>query len=436
MSDRWLYPWALGSVAFGGASLLVPLYIVELGASPVQLGVLASTAAIVGAPGSILFGRLADRVHNRRPLVLVTLLTVAASLAVIPLLSRITAVIVANAALWLVVASVAPVVTMIVVDATPEATWPTRIGRLNALQGYGWAGGLVVGTVWPLAAGPFLPEETALRGLFWLLAVAAAASAVSTHRALPEPDAHVTDRPQIRRIARITTRSRRGIRGATTVFSPSRLYWSTRTFSFDRLREEINPALGTYLVAATLFLTGSAAFWAPLPLLFSEAAFGSAEIFALYLVASLGSAVLYEPAGRLASRYDVRHLQAGALTVRAVFLPAIVLAAGVGSLLAGLGLVGVGMAVIGGTWGFMAVLGTAIVTRLAPPAIRGEILGIHAALGAVAGGIGGVLGGWTATFGYLVAFAVAGGLVLAGAVLVFSIRSLSGDSTERAQSSR
>ncbi|MFB6129049.1 MAG: MFS transporter [Halorhabdus sp.] len=144
MTDRWLYPWALGSVAFGGASLLVPLYIVQLGASPVQLGLLASTAALVGAPGSILFGRLADRVDNRRPLVGLTLLTVAGSLAAIPLLSDITTIIAANAALWLVVASVVPVVTMIVVDATPESAWTRRIGRLNAFQGYGWAGGLVL----------------------------------------------------------------------------------------------------------------------------------------------------------------------------------------------------------------------------------------------------------------------------------------------------
>ncbi|WP_136686681.1 MFS transporter [Halorhabdus amylolytica] len=430
MTDRWLYPWALGSVAFGGASLLVPLYIVQLGASPVQLGLLASTAAIVGAPGSILFGRLADRVDNRRPLVGLTLAIVAISLVAIPFSSDITTIIVANAALWLVVASVAPVVTMIVVDATPESVWTERIGRLNAFQGYGWAGGLVLGTVWPIVTGQFLSTGTALRALFWLFSVTAAVSAAGTLRTLPTPDRHVTRRPQIRRIARIATASRRGIRGATTAFSPNRLYWSTRTFRLDRLRGSVDPALVMYLVATALFLTGSAAFWAPLPLLLSESAFGSAEIFALYLVASLGSAVLYEPAGRLASRYDIRRLQAGALTARAVFLPAIVLATGIGSFLFGIGLVGIGMAVIGGTWGFMAVLGATIVTRLAPPQIRGEILGIHAALGAVAGSIGGLLGGWIATFGYLAAFTVAGGLVLAGAVLVLSLRSLSHDTAK------
>ncbi|ELY71016.1 major facilitator superfamily protein [Natrinema versiforme JCM 10478] len=45
----------------------MPLYIVLLGASPVHLGVLAATAASIGAPGAIVFGRVANRVDRRRP---------------------------------------------------------------------------------------------------------------------------------------------------------------------------------------------------------------------------------------------------------------------------------------------------------------------------------------------------------------------------------
>ena len=431
MDDRWLYPWALGSVAFGGASLLVPLYAVQLGASAVQLGLLASAAAIAGAPGAIVFGRLADRVASRRPLVLGTLGVVAACLAVIPFLGSVTAIIITNAVLWLVIAAVAPVVTMIVVDAAPEPTWAGRIGRLNKFQGYGWAGGLLIGTVWPAFVGQFVDAETGTRTLFWTLAAAGLLSAVGTAWTLPDPDRHVTNTGRIERVGRLLTTSRRGIRGATVVFAPNRLYWSTRTFRPGRLRQRFTPALATYLLAAGLFLTGSAAFWAPLPLVLTDVEFDSGMVFALYLLASLGSAVLYEPAGRLAERFDLRRLQTGALVVRAIGLPAVALAAAVGAFALRLGLVGVALTIVGATWGVMAVVGTAIVTRLAPPGIRGEVLGIHAALGAVAGAIGGVLGGWVAEFGYLPAFVVAGGLVLAGGGLVYSLRSLAEDAPER-----
>lgn len=428
MTDRWLYAWGLGSIAFGGASLLVPLYIVQLGASPVELGVLAATAAVIGAPGAILFGRLADRVGHRRQLVVGTLATVAIALASIPLLTSVVAVIVANAALWMVVASVAPVLTMLIVDDAPESAWSERIGLLNKYQGYGWAGGLVLGTVWPLVGTRLGGAEAVTRTLFWVLAVCAGASVVGAARSLPrpDPDAHVTSERKVRRIARLLSGSRRGVKGATFVFSPNRLYWTTQKIHPRRLLERLNPALVTYLIAAVLFFTGTAAFWAPLPLFLTNTGFTSGQVFALYLASSLGSAVLYEGAGRLASRYDVRLLQSGALAVRGVLFPGIALIAGLGAVSLEFGVGGVGLAVLGLTWAVIAVVGTAIVTRLAPPSVRGEVLGVHTALGALAGGVGGVLGGWTAAFGYLIAFGLAGGLVLVGAVLVLSLRAISG----------
>ncbi|MFC7197474.1 MFS transporter [Halosimplex aquaticum] len=194
MTERWLYSWGLGSVASGGASLLVPLYLVQLGASPFQLGLLASTAALVGAPGAVAFGRLANRVDHRRSLVLATLATVALALAAVPLLTGIGAVIAANAVLWLVVASVAPVLTMVVVDDAPEAAWSERIGLLNKYQGYGWAGGLVLGTVWPLVGVRVVGPDAATRVLFWVLAACAGASALSAARTLPRPPRTPTSR--------------------------------------------------------------------------------------------------------------------------------------------------------------------------------------------------------------------------------------------------
>jgi MFS family permease len=427
MAERWLYSWALGSVSFGGASLLVPLYLVQIGASTVELGVLAATAAVIGAPGAILFGRLANRVGHRRTLVVGTLATVAVALAVVPTLTSVTAVIVANALLWLVVASVAPVLTMLVVDDAPEQSWSERIGLLNKWQGYGWAGGLVLGTVWPVLGSHVVGGPDVTRVLFWLLALCAGGSVVGAVRTLPRPAVtdHVTSQRKVRYVARLLAATNRGVKTTTFAFSPNRLYWTTRGVHPRRLLERLDSALATYLLAAFLFFTGFATFWAPLPLFFTSVGFGSGEIFALYLASSLASASLYERAGRFASRYDVRLLQSGALAARGVLFSAIVLVAGLGTLSLGLGAAGVGLAAIGSTWAIITVVGTAIVTRLAPSNVRGEVLGTHTALSAVAGGIGGVLGGWVATFGYGVAFGVAGGLVLVAAALVLSLRALS-----------
>lgn len=427
--DRWLYAWGLGSVSFGGASLLVPLYVVQLGAEPVHLGILAATAALIGAPGAVVFGRLANHVGHRRPLVLGTLGTVVLALAAIPLLRTVTAVIVANAALWLVVAAVAPVLTMLLVADAPESAWNERIGRLNTFQGYGWAGGLVLGTAWPVLGARLVGAAAATRVLFWLLAGCAALGALAAARSLPrpDPDASPPTKGQTRRIARLLSRSRQGVKGSTFVFAPNRLYWTTRAIDPRRFRERLTPPLVTYLVAVGLMFAGSAAFWAPLPLLLSDVGISTGGIFGLYLVSSLAAAVLYGPAGRMASRYDVRILQSAAIVTRGFIFPLVALVAFGGSLALSFGAAAVALAAVGLTWSVIAVLGTAIVVRLAPASIRGEALGVYTALAAVAGGIGGLLGGWLAGVDYLLAYAVAGGLVVLGGLLVLSLRVVSGD---------
>lgn len=425
---RWLYAWGLGSVSFGGASLLVPLYVVQLGAEPVHLGILAATAAVIGAPGAIVFGRFATHVGHRRPLVLVTLGTVALALATIPLLRSVAAVIVANAGLWLVVAAVAPVLTMLLVADAPESVWNERIGRLNTFQGYGWAGGLVLGTVWPLVGVHLVGAAAATRWLFWILAACAALGALAAARSLPRPSTAATapTERQVRRITRLLSRSGRGIKGSTFVFMPNRLYWTTRSLDPRLLRDRLTPALATYLVAVGLMFAGSAAFWAPLPLLLSEVGVSTGGIFGLYLAASLCSAVLYGPASRMASRYDVRVLQSGAIATRGLVFPLVAFVGVLGSLSLTVGTAAVALAAVGATWAVIAVLGTAIVVRLAPPSIRGEALGVYAALAALAGGVGGIVGGWVAGVDYLLAFAVAGGLAVLGALLVLSLRVVSG----------
>jgi MFS family permease len=427
MTDRWLGAWGLGSVAFGGASLLVPLYIVELGASPVQLGVLAAMAAGVAAPGAIAFGRLANRVAYRRLLVLATLIGVAVSLAAVPFLTSVSAVIAANAVLWLFASSIGPVLTVLVVDDAPESRWSERIGLVNKYQGYGWAGGLVLGTVWPAVGSRLLAADEVTRTLCWVLAGCAGASAILAARTLPRPapSAHVTDERAARRIGRLLASSSRGVRGATVVFSPTRLYWSTRGIDPRRLATRLEPSMAAYFVAGAFFFTGSAAFWAPLPLFLTDAGFDSGQVFALYLASSLGSAVCYEAAGRLSGRYDVRLLQTGVLAARGVLFPVTVAVAGLAATVA-FGANGLVLALLGVTWAGIAVIGTAIVTRLAPPGLRGEVLGAYVALGALGGALGGVLGGWAATLGYAVAFGVAGGLVIIGAALVVSLEALSG----------
>ena len=421
MSERWLYGWGIGSIALGGASLVVPLYVVDLGGGPVVLGVLAAVAAFVGVPGALVFGRIADKTGKRRTLVLVALALITAAIAVIPLLGSVTPVIVANGVIWFAFAAATPVVTLLAVADVPESDWSEQIALLNKYQGVGWAIGLLVGALWTALGTRLFPADLVIRTLFVPLAACAAVGLLFGSRTLPaDPTTRSTvSGDRLRRALRRADRF--SVRTVTFPFTVGRADF--RGLHPRQFVDRFTPTLALYFLAIFLCFAGFSAFFAPLPAFLTETGFGSDGVFALYLISSITAAVCFGLAGRLAKRWDAELLQIVGLSARSFAFPLVaVVGLAVGITAVGFGLAAAVFALIGVTWAVIAVTAGTLVTQLAPVAIRGEAHGMYAALGALAGGVGSILGGWLAAESYLVAFGTAGGLVLSGALIVGFVR--------------
>ena len=416
MSDRWLYGWGLAAIGLGGASLVVPLYVVELGGGPVTLGILAAAAAAAGAPGALVVGRLADRTGHRRGYVLGAVAVVAAGLAVVAGVESIPVVVAANAAIWFAFAAATPVLTLLAVVGAPESEWSDRITRLNEWQGVGWALGLLVGFC-VLVGGERLvglDARTALRAVCLVCGTSAAAGWLVTARALPAgpgPGAGPAPR-RLRRALRGATRF--GVRGAGFPFTPARMDF--RGLHPRRFVRRFTPGLALYFAAVVLVFAGFGAFFAPLPAYLAGVGFGDDAVFGIYLALNIGAAAFFGSAGWLVERYEVALVHAGSLAVRGVALPAVVVVSG--TLAATLPL----FVLVGVTWAVIAVSAATLVTRLSPPIVRGEALGVYGALSTVASGVGSVGGGWLAASGYARAFGVASVLILVGAGIVVVLR--------------
>jgi MFS family permease len=424
---RWLLAWGLGSVPVGAASLLVPLYVVSLGGDPFDLGLLGAVAAFVGAPGAIAWGRLADRTTNPRAVVLFSLVGVGLVLVGMPLTESVPLLIVGNAALWLAFAAAGPVLTLLVVAETPEREWGREIALLNTYQGYGWAAGLLLGIVWSASVGQFVSPLASQQSLFVATGLTSIAAAVLFGRWMPHPTERQIARIDPERVARLLSTGRRNVRGATFVFNPNRLYWSTRKLHPRHLAERFTRTLAVYFLAVVLFFTGFSVFFAPLPLFLTDVGFSSDLVFALYLLAGLGSAMFYTKAGTLSTSYDLRTLQTISVGVRGFAMPLVaIVGTAYGAALTGTLLAATLFGLIGLSWAVIAVSAGTIVTRIAPPAVRGEALGLFAALSALAGGIGSIAGGALANvYGFTVAFGIGGVVILLGAGLVTVLRGIS-----------
>lgn len=425
-SDTWLYGWAAGYAAVGAASLLVPLYAIDLGAGAFIVSLIAATAAFAGVPGAILWGRLVARTNRRRPFVLVALGLTGGVLLVAPFLTSPWTVLVANAALWFVVAAAAPVLNLIVVEGYRPQEWPVRFGRLNAYQGYGWLAGLVAGAAWSAAAGSaFGLGPLAAKRLFFVAGgVTALLGFFLVYLRYPERP-RTTERRFVRLLADLQQNGLVAGRSTRAVpFGPSRVYWGLRSLRVDgdagrRLRNRFTGPLARYLAAATLFFAGFAVFFAPLPAFLTDVGYDTDQVFALFVVSSAASAVAYTRVGSLVARVDALRLQTGALVSRAALFPLVAAVVAVVRPPDGVVVVGVLFAAIGLSWAVIAVTATGLVTNLAPESGRSEALGAYTALGSLGGGLGSAVGGVVAgAVGYLAAFVLAAACVLVAVAAV------------------
>lgn len=420
MAERWLFAWGFAAVAFGGASLIVPLYVVELGGDAFVLGILFASASFVGVPGALVFGALADRTGRRRVFVLAALATALATLIVMPLLESLLAIIVVNALLWLGFAAALPVLTLLVVTGEPEATWASKVAQLNVYQGTGWVAGLGLGLLVVFGGSAVSTVLVAQRAFLVTCAGAAGIGVAIGARTLP-PDPAVGGEPSPRRLRRrIGRAARHGVRGAAFPFTPGRV--DPRALDPRRAVDRFTARLVTYFLAVFLAFTGFGVFFAPLPAFLAGIGYGTGGIFALYLLLNLGAVVFYGRAAALAASHGVTGVHVAGLLVRGAALPVVAL---VGTTLmattVGAAALAVVFVLVGLTWAVIAVTASTLVTRLAPIGVRGEALGIYGALTAVGGGVGGLIGGGLAMLGYASAFAVAGVLVSLGAAMVIAL---------------
>lgn len=420
-TPKWLYAWAVGATALGGASLLIPLYAIELGATPFTIGVLAAVATIAGAPGAFLGGRFADRTGHRRFFARVALGTVTIVLAVMPFIRSTTALIGASSVVWFAVGAMGPVLTLLVLAGIDDLEWQGRIAVLSTFQGVGWTGGFVLGALWMSAAQPYLSTIVAQRLFFAACAVCSGGAVVGMHATLPaEANGSVFNSVRVRRML---VRARRlNVRGASFPLTPGRAFgFALHSFRPGQIAGRFTAELTSYFGAVFLFFAGFWFFLAPLPIYLRSLGYGDGLIFGLYLVLSIGATAFYVGAGDLARRYSVSRLQATGLLVRGLSMPAVGLVGlAAGASPTGVFFTGVLFLILGVGWAIVSVTAATLVTRLAPPSVRGEALGMYAAVAALAGGLGSFGGGWLSEWSYLASFVAAGILVLGGAAIVYA----------------
>lgn len=404
-AEPWYTAIGLANLVMGTSSILIPLMIAQVLQRSVEaVGLLSSLVSLVGVVGSLIWGRLSDAAHRRKPFAVLSFVVVSIGFAGIAFSHSFRAVLLLNMALNLFWVANAAVTVLIVIENREESLWEMKIGHLNQIGALGWVAGLVLGSLALAVASPRLDEATAIRTLFLILAAGGASASLLAVRLIPRTTPKFTRRRFRGMIIALgnflVERARFGPFHLYHRFNPRRL--PALLWGEEGLRHETK----LFLWATLLAFTSIGFFGVPLPLLLSERfGFSSSTVFLYFVVLNAAIVLAYPYASRRIKKAGNKAVQLGTLFTRLILFS-------IGAVFLSLSpeappapLLVLFFLAIGGSWSFFQLSGVALASRLAKPEYRGQALGLYnavAGLGTIAAGVcSGILAervGYQATF--------------------------------------
>jgi len=419
--ERWYWAVGLANLVLGTSSVLIPLSVSDLfGRSVGALGLLTSLVSLVGVAGSLVWGRLSDAAHRRKPFVILSYTLVGLCFLAIPLGSAFRHLVFLNMLMnffWMANASVT---VLIVIENRDRSVWERKIGYLNQIGAIGWVIGLALGSAWMAVVSQFISQALTIRYLFVLIGLGSLAAALVAIRTVP------------RTVPRFTRRRFRGVILAMgsfiaerARFAPLHLYHRLhprRILHLLTRPEGFRPGTRRFLLATLISFTALGFFGIPLPLLLSERfGFASSLVFLFFVIQHVAIVFAYPLAARRIRRLGNRSVQMASLAVRLLLFGGFGAYLLLSSTAPPMLLLVVAFVAYGVTWSYFQLSGVALISRLARDENRGAALGLYNALA----GLGWILAGTGSSlvaerFGYAFAFSVAAGLlVLSLAILHF-----------------
>ena len=411
--ERWFLAVGLANVVLGTSSVLIPLSVATVhGRSVGAVGLLASLVSLVGVAGSLVWGRLSDVAHRRKPFIIASYAMVGLCFLSLALVSSYRHLLLLNMLMnffWIANASVT---VLIVIENRDEATWERKIGHMNQIGALGWVVGLAVGSLWMGFLGRPLGEIFAIRALFVMIGLGGLTAALVAWRTVP------------RTVPKFTRRRFRGMvlaMGNFIVerarFAPLHLYHRLRPRRILRLLtrpEGFRPGTRRFLAATLIAYTALGLFGIPLPLLLSERfGFDSSVVFLFFLIQHVAIVAAYPLAAQRIRRLGNRSVQTVALATRLLLFGGAALYLVRSASTPAIPWLVLAFLVYGVTWSYFQLSGVALTSRLARAENRGAALGLYNALA----GIGWILAGVGSSviaerLGYATAFGIAAGLLL------------------------
>ncbi len=380
----WFYSFVPFKVATGGSSVLVSLYLLELGGNASTVGIAFALASLASMLGALFWGRLSDKTLRRKPFILLGFASVPLFLTAMAFVKTPVQLIAVNTVYAFFLASTLSVPIALVLRSVRKHSWDHAIGKFNEISGWGWVLGLVLG--FGLSGFLSIPQ------LFMAFAAISIPSVFMGKRMIREAPIYI-NRQAIRAFGNYVVEKAR--------YMPSFILHTNLG---------LPDGLGRFYTAFLLFWIAAGLYFPQMPVLLTSDGYTREVVYLALIANSAVSAMNYTRVGVEMGREKEGVLRKG-LLLRAGAFATIIL----GTLIAPalLPLAFASYILAGYSWAFIGVSSTAIVSEKAGEKKKGSAMGTYNVVGS-AGYITGsaISGALISSAGFGAAFGLA--LVLIG----------------------
>ncbi len=387
-TPRWFYSFIPFKIATGGSSLLIPLYLLSLGGSAKDAGLLVALASLSSMLGSLFWGRLSDRTLKRKLFILIGIASTSAFLPAMAFIRTPFQLMLLNVAYSFFLASTISVPIVLVLRSVRKYLWDYGIGRFNQISGWAWVAGLVLGLG--------LIKSMSIQSLLILFALINTLSLVWAARTIREAPIYVS-RKNIRNFGNHVVEKMR--------YMPSFiLHIPTKMKTLEHR---------AFYLSAFLFWLSSGIYFTQFPVFMTRTGMDKSMIYLAAVLNSGISAFMYLRVGLLLQKGDGLQILRKGLIMRLIAVGMMAFSALISPLLALLS-----YALAGYSWSLIGISSTSIIGKLAGEREKGSAMGflnLVNSLGYVAGSL---LSGFLVDYGFATTFATG------GFFLVLSMRAL------------
>ena len=144
-SNAWFLLSASSNGAVGGLWIIVPLYILSLGGSVIDVGITFSVFNFSQILSGIIWGYIIDRFHKRKVFLVFTHIIMSALILSLFFISEIYFIVVIFGLINFFFVGSHPVISLLLMETNPKTTWSRLYSRLRTLSHFGQLIGVVPG---------------------------------------------------------------------------------------------------------------------------------------------------------------------------------------------------------------------------------------------------------------------------------------------------